>query len=369
VQTVSAKWAPALATSHGHAVNVSLLYGGSVVASGIPFADGSVTVDGTSDVRRSLSLTIADPAQWPASPTAPLGVTGQRVYVESGIRYTDASTELVPVGTFVITTVSGDIHTGPLTVTGAGLEILVKRSPFETATSTAGYLSAYAFIRAQILLAEPSASVVDQSTLGASAVAVMTWDPGGDVWAACQEVATSAGCELYANASGTFVLRNFPDITAGPTVWDVTVGEGGTMVSADMELASAGVFNRVVVMGENTASGTAPVTGSATITDPLDPLYYGGPFGKVTKTYSSPLVTSGSQATDVAAGLLRRYRAPNRTVTLGSVPNPALEAGDRIRAVYGHGHDPELHIARSFTVPLGVGGDFTIQTVSGRADA
>ncbi|MFJ4529055.1 DUF5047 domain-containing protein [Streptomyces nigrescens] len=372
MQPVSAKWIPALATDHGMSVKVSVLYNGIVIAEDIEFADGSVKVDRGSDVRRSLSLSIADPASWPTSETDTFNVYGQRIYVEAGLTYLDGSSERVPLGTFVTTNISGDIHTGPLSVTAAGLEYLLKREQWESATSTAGYASAAAFCAYHIPATVPGASFVNDSTRGTEALATRTWDSGSDKWAALTEVANSVGAELFCNANGTFVLADIPDpedLSVIP-VWDVTTGDNGVMVSADMELTADDVFNRVVVTGENTSDNTAPVSGEAKITDPTDPLRWGGPFGKVTKPYSSSLVTSEANATATAIALLRKYRSPNRKVSLSTVPNPALDAGDRIRVDYGPtGPDPEIHIVNAFDIPLSVkSGAFNISTVSGRGD-
>lgn len=351
---------------------VNVLYGGSVVAEDIAFEDGSVKVDRGSDVRRSLSVSIADPASWPTSDTDTFNVYGQQIYVEAGLTYLDGSSERVPLGTFVITSISGNIHTGPLTISAAGLEILLKRSLWESATSTTGYASPAAFIGFHIPDTVPGASFVNASTRGTEALATKTWDSGSDKWAALSEVASSVGCELFCNANGTFVLANIPDpedLSVTP-VWDVTTGQNGVMVSAEMALTADEVFNRVVVTGENTSDNVPPSSGEAKITGATDPLRWGGPFGKVTKTYSSSLVTSDANANATAIALLRKYRSPNRTVSLSTVPNPALDAGDRIRVNYGpSGPAPEIHIANSFDIPLSVkSGAFNISTVSGRED-
>lgn len=373
MQTVSAKFLPALATEHGISTKVNVLYGGSVIAEDIDFEDGSVKVDRGSDVRRSLSLSIADPASWPTTDTDTFAVYGQQIYVEAGLTYIDGSTERVPLGQFVITSISGNIHTGPLSVSAAGLEILLKREPWESATSTAGYASAAAFIGFHVPDTVPGAAFVDASTRGTEALATKTWDSGSDKWAALTEVASSVGCELFCDATGTFVLADIPDpedVSVVP-VWDVTTGETGVMVSAEMALTADDVFNRVVVTGENTADNVPPSRGEAKITDPTDPLRWDGPFGRVTKTYSSSLVTSNSNANATAISLLRKYRAPNRTVSLSTVPNPALDASDRIRVNYGPtGPDPEIHIVNSFDIPLSAkSGTFPISTVSGREDS
>lgn len=367
---VSPQWASALATDHGLAVKINVLYDGATLAEDIDFIDGSVKVDRGSDVRRSLSLSIADPALFPVNPTDELAVYGQQIYVERGFTYVDGSTELLPQGTFVITSVSGNIHTGPLSIEASGMEILLKRALWDSAQSTTGYATAATFLGFHIPDTIPGASFVDQSTGGAGALATKTWDVSTDKWSAMTEVAAAVGAELFCNANGTFILADIPDpddLSVAPA-WDVTTGESGVMVSATMQLSADGVYNRVVVTGENTADNVPPVSGEARITDLGDPLRYGGPFGKVTQAYSSSLVTSTGQANATAAAMLLDSRAPNRTVSLQTVPNPALDAGDRIRVDYGPAALPEIHIVQSFSVPLSASdGAFSIETVSGKA--
>ncbi|WP_030855236.1 DUF5047 domain-containing protein [Streptomyces sp. NRRL S-475] len=369
--SVSSKWARALTASHGLSTKVNVLYNGAIVAQDIPFVDGTVKVDRGSETRRSLSLTIAEPSKFPTTETATYGVYGQQIYVERGIRYLDGSTERVPLGTFVITKVSGNIHTGPLTIEAAGREILLKRALFDAATSTKGYISAASFIRTQIQNTVSGADFVDRSTAGAGSIATKTWDAGTDVWSALSEVATSIGAELFCDAYGTYTMVDIPQVANVPVtaVWDVSAGESGVMVSADVALSADDVYNKVTVTGENAEDNKPPVSGSATITAANDPLRYGGPFGKVTFRYSSSLVTNASQAVQTATALLAKKRQANRSVTLEAIPNPALDAGDWIRVNYGPAMLPELHLVNSFEIPLSVsGGSCTIDTVGGHDD-
>lgn len=369
--SVSARWAPALTHGFGLSVGVNVLYEGAVIAEDIDFVSGVVKVDAGSDTRRSLTLTIADPTEFPIDVADRYAVYGQRIYVECGLQYLDGSIERVPAGTFVITSVSGNIHTGPLTISAAGLEVLLRREPWDLATSTTGHASPAAFIEAKILAVVPDATFEDRSTGGAGTLSTKTWDAGSDRWSALSEVAASVGAELFADAAGTYVLADIPDPdVVGEAAWDVTAGEAGVMVSADMELSADGVFNRVVVTGENTADNVAPVRAVAAITDPADPLRYGGPFGKVTRPVSSSLATSPAKALAMAQAILRKARSANRRVTLTTVPNPALDAHDRIRVDYGPEHPPEIHLVRSFDIPISVGaGSFAIATISGKDDS
>lgn len=370
MQPVSSKWLPALATDHGMSVKINVLYNGEIVAEDIAFEGGSIRVDSGSDIRRSLSLSLADPALFPFNPTDLYAPYGQRLYVEGGVTYLDGTSERVPLGTFVLTGISGNIHTGPLSLQASGLEILLKRALWDTATSTKGYPSAAAFLAFHIADTVPGASFVDQSTSGGLPLATKTWDAQSNKWAALMEVAEAAGADLFCDANGTFRLVDVPDPLTAPPVWDVATGEGGVMISATMGLSADDVYNRVYVTGENSADNAPPVFAEAYVSDPADPLYYGGPFGKATKSYSSSLVTTATQAQNVANSLLVKCRAPNRTVALETVPNPALDGGDCIRVNYGPAAPPELHIAHSFNVPLSVSdGAFSIATVSGKDSA
>jgi hypothetical protein len=252
------------------------------------------------------------------------------------------------------------------------MELLLKRKEAEAAKSSGAGLTNSGFISALVAEVLPGTGFVNLSTGGTAVLPTRTWDAGTDYWTMASEVAAAIGAELYCDANGSFVLADVPDISSASTatVWDVTTGDTGVMVSADVDLTSDDVYNRVIATGENTADNAAPVSGTATITDAADPLRYGGPFGKVTKNYSSSLITSNGAAVVAAQAMLRRYRAANRTVTLQTIPNPALDAGDRIRVDYGSGIDPELHLVQSFSVPLSVtGGATTIATISGRTDA
>ena len=370
MQPVSQEFLSALSSAHGVATQVDILYGDTVVAEDIPFTDGSVTIDRGSDVRRSLSLVIPDPSVFPHIEADPYAPYGQRIRVRSGIRHLNGTVEMVDVGFFVIESVEGDIHHGPLTIDAPGLESLVRAEPFPSAISTEGTSTVAGFIQTQLTLVDPDFDLADRTSgAGTSGIPLASWDADSDRWAALQKVARSVGCELYVDARGSFILADIPDPVVAEPVWTVAAGENGVMVSAIRGLTSDGVYNRVIVRGENAAENVPPVSGEAAITDPTDPLRYGGPFGRRTLTYRSELVVDPIQASSTANALLRIYRAPNSTLNLSAVPNPALDVSDVIRVVYANGDPPELHVVQAIELPLSVGGQFIVETVSGREEA
>lgn len=361
---VSPRWPRALTTSHGAETRVDVLLEGVPVREDLPIVDGSVSVDGGSAVRRSLSLTIADPDDFPRADDSVLAPFGHRLRVQRGIRYLDGSVEWVPVGFFVVETVEGDVHSGPLTITAPGLESLIQAAPFEQAVSTRPYAHARAFVEAQLQAVDPSILLVDESEHGTDSLATVVYDPGADRWQAIQDVAASVGCEVFADAQGSFVMRDVP--TMGDIDWDVSAGANGVLVSAARSVSADGVYNRVTVHGENTADDAPPVSGTATITDPTDPLRYDGPYGRRVLVTTSDYATTANRALIAANAELRRRRGSNRTVSLSAVPNAALDVGDTIRVGY-LGQPPELHVVWSFSIPLGDGGGaFDIETIGGQ---
>jgi hypothetical protein len=150
-------------------------------------------------------------------------------------------------------------------------------------------------------------------------------------------------------------------------VWSVAAGDGGVLISANRGMSSDGVYNAVLARGENTETNSPPVSALAVDDDPTSPTYWEGPFGHRPLFYTSSTLTSQAAALSAAKLKLRAAKAPNATGDLSSLPNPALEPGDVLRVVYGDG-SKELHQVQSFSVPLDVGGDFQITTISAKED-
>ncbi|MGW0468335.1 DUF5047 domain-containing protein [Streptomyces sp. NPDC003027] len=365
---VSARFLEALRTSHRIVVRVDAYYDGALTVPDLPIVDGSVTVDRGSKTRRNLSLVVADPKLLPWSPTDPLAVYGQELVVSRGIRYTDGTTEMVPLGTFRVEEPSGDTLYGPVTVTGKSLEAAIIDDTFQEPTSTRGYGGCVDAITGLIHATIPTASVVNQTADARNPTcAVAVWDAGADRWEAVVQIARAMQAEIYVDALNRFVIRDLPNVLTDPVAWDIAEGEGGTLIAASRTMSRTAVFNAVVASGENTASGNAPVSGVARDTDPLSPTRWGGPFGKVTKFISSPLWTTSPVCQSAAEFALFDAVAPNVTASVESVPNPALEGNDVLRA--SHSGRPERFLLQAATIPLSADGNFNVTLRSGKEDA
>lgn len=365
---VSATFLKTLATSHVMVAKVDAYYNGVLTASALPFADGSVTVDRGSKTRRTLSLTISDPKYLPWAATDPLAAYGQQLVVSRGIQYTTGATEWVPLGTFRINEPAGDVHFGPVTITGASMECAIIDDAFQAPTTTRGYGGCVDAITALIRQTLPDAVVVNL-TSGARnpTCAVATWDAGGGRWDAVVQIALAMQAEIYVDAQNRFVITDLPDVVNGAVAWDIAEGEGGTLTSSARSMPRTAVCNAVVASGENTASGAVPVSGVARDTNPTSPTYWGGPFGKVTKFVSSALWITAADCVANAQFLLFDAVAPNVQTSLNSLPNPALEGNDIVRL--SHAGRKERYLVQSLTVPLTPDGSFALALRGGKDDS
>ncbi|MEU0860616.1 DUF5047 domain-containing protein [Streptomyces griseofuscus] len=365
---VTPRFLATLSTSHVMVVKVDAFYNGVLTAADLPFTDGSVTVDRGSKTRRSLSLTVAGTKLLPWAEGDVLSAYGQQLVVSRGIRYSDGSEEWVPLGTFRINEPSGDVHMGPVSITGQSMECAISDDAFQVPTTTKGQSTCVDAITTLIHQTLPDAAIANL-TSGARnpAVATANWDAGSDRWDAITQIASAMQAEIYVDAQNRFVIADLPDVVNGPVAWDIADGEFGNLVSAARSMPRTGVYNAVVASGENSSSGSTPVSGTAKDTDPSSPTRWGGPFGKVTKFISSALWTTSGDCQAAAQYALFDATAPNVQMSIDSLPNPALEGNDIIRLSYVGKR--ERYLVQSLTIPLTPDGGFSIALRGGKDDS
>lgn len=145
-------------------------------------------------------------------------------------------------------------------------------------------------------------------------------------------------------------------------VWLIDTGERGVMLNADEALDRTGVYNGVLVEGQNTAAD-APVSALVYDADPTSPTYWNGPFGHVVRIEQSAAVTSVTQAQQAAQSFLDHRLGLTRSLVLTTAPNPALEAGDVINVRFQDGRD-ERHVIDALHLDLGPEGSQSLTTRS-----
>lgn len=363
VYPVSDRFLARLAESHTPVTQVHLfLTTGEVVD--LEHTGGSVTVDRGQAIRRTCTVTVPDPALIPRTPSDQLAVYGARLRISRGVEFGDGSSELVPLGVFRLDSVDGDVSEGPVNLQGKDLSAVVADDKFTTRYRASGTVAAA--ITALIHRSLPDATVT--SLIADEPIGSRWFDIEADPWAGCQEIAAAAGAEVYATPDGEFAIRVLPDLTATEPVWAVEAVEGGVYISGSRAMTSDGVFNGVLARGENTSDSVAPVSALVVDNDPNSPTYWSGPYGRRPLFYSSSTLLSSAACLRAAQLKLAEARAPNASGDISSLPNPALEPGDVIRVTHPDG-SRELHQVASFSVPLDLGGDFPIATISAKEDS
>ncbi|GAA1402035.1 hypothetical protein GCM10009613_61300 [Pseudonocardia kongjuensis] len=324
-------------------------------------ADATVACDLKSAIRRTATAAIANPNLWPANPNDVLSEVSSEIGIEYGIVVPRAGTEWLTV------------FRGPIQTVKAG--VLDVRAPDPLLGGYSRYqvsgLAVTASARAQrvvdyrlpspiktipgpvvneiirlIQLGDPGAEVLDTTGGDASTAASIEIDK--DLWGeGILKLAASAGLTVDNAPSGVYRIRKIPTLD-DPPVWRIDAG--GVLVSADLERTRAGVYNAVQVTNGRT-DGTPTVSELVVDDDPASPTFWGGRFGRKTRFYANPAITTRDQAIRAGRGLLAKARGISCTVTLTAVPNGALEEGDVVEVDLGDGR-LQLHILDSFGVPL-----------------
>ncbi|WP_309029302.1 DUF5047 domain-containing protein [Streptomyces alfalfae] len=360
---VSDRFLRRLAESHTVATRVQLLLTDGRVVD-IDHTGGSVTVDRAQAIRRTCTVTCADPALIPRTPKDQLATYGARLRISRGVDYGDGTSELVPLGVFRLDSVDGDVSDGPVNLQGKSLEACVVDDKFvEPYTATGTVAGA---VTALIQRSLPDADVI--SMIDVTPIGSRAFDVEADPWAGAQEIAAAAGAEVYTNADGVFIIAVLPDLLTAEPVWAVEATEGGVYISGSRAMSSDGVFNGVLARGENATDEAPPVSALVVDVDPGSPTYWHGPFGHRPKFISSSTLITVNACTQAAGLELVKAQAPNASGDISSLPNPALEPGDVIRVMHEDG-TRELHQVASFSVPLDEGGTFPIATISAKEDS
>lgn len=349
----------ALRRSHVVTLQVDAYRGSTLLKADLPVSGGAVTVDGGSQIRRTLALTVADPGLDPKlDPAATLAPFGYELVVRRGIRYPNGQTEWVPLGRFRIETVQAAVAQNAIEVTGADRAATVKDARFTTITQANTTNTVVQEIRRLIQEALPGVPVTDLT--GATAVTpAVFWER--ERWDAIEQLGQAIGADVYFDSAGNGVIAPAPTVSTEPA-WMIDAGELGVMVDGSRETSRELTYNGVVAAGEGDGDAP-PVTATVWDTNPASPTYYLGPFGQKPYFYVSPLLTTVAQCASAATALLGRVTGLVRQLDLSCVPNPALESGDVVRVRFPDG-TAETHLLDSFTVPLDPSTAMTLQTRS-----
>lgn len=325
----------------------------------VPILAGNVELDATADVRSTLDLTTRHP--WPATAADPLAPYGQEAFIERGIRLGNGAVEWVSLGYHRIETIEEDETLGgpgAVRVTASDRMEAVRSSELPAprqyaATTTLGNVVADLVTEAlPDVVIEWDDPTVQASTLGRTVIAERNRQEFlADLLAAHAKVG-------YFDHRGVLVVRDVPDATE--PVAEFNTGPGGIVVSLSRSLTRKGVANGVVATGEAPGGG-APAYALVVDANPASPTRWGGPFGKVPRFYSSPLLTTNGQAAKAARTILGRDLGLPYSIDMEAVPDPSLEPLDPIAVTHPDG-TTETHVITGLRIDLTHAGGLTVTT-------
>lgn len=333
---------------------VDVYYDGLLVASDIAVSEGTIRLDLEGQVRRTGSITVADPRLVPtlSSTLSPLGT---EVKVRQGIVYPNGTEELIPLGVFRLSETSWSALGKIPTIQ------LYDRSKMIADADMGNYYGRPGKLAKDVILEilrwfYPQLDLTPESVF--DNVVTNYRLPGGHLfeqsshWDAIDELAKNMGGRLYFDVDGFPRVRALQELTSTSTP-DLVIDAGGVLVDANRTYSAEGIRNSVTVVGAAATNG-AIARGTVTNNDPGSPLRYGGPYGKVCEVISEGSLTTTAQCLARAKLELAKYLGPSYSVDFSSVPNPALDVGDIIQFVFPD-NSTEVHQVNTLAIPLGKG--------------
>jgi hypothetical protein len=302
----------------------------------------------------SLDLTTDGRNTWPHNPTDLLAPFGNEIFIERGINLGTRGIEWVGLGYFRIDDVDQQsAPSGPIRISGSDRMANIEDARFTQPR--------------QFLEGVTLGSIVEELITEVYPDAVIEWDDNTNLSTlgrtlvfekerldALTDLVTSVGKMMYWDHRGALVIRNVPDPTV--PVYEVDSGPGGVLVELSRDLSRDGVYNGVVATGE-AADTNPPVFAVAVDQGVNSPTLWGGRFGKVPRFYSSPFITTLSQAQSAAEAILVQSLGLPYNVDFTTSPNIALEALDAVLVRYPK-YDrsivtrSEVHVLQRISYPL-----------------
>lgn len=359
---VSDAFLSAVRGSHRVVTRVAAYFDGEWVADLTP-VDGSVSVDSRRAVRRTLSAEFVDDGTLVPSPGGTSGILtpyGSELWVWRGVEFDDGTTELAPLGVFIVTEV--DLKDGRdgrrISVAGSDRSIRITRNRMTDAYTIASGTAVETAIGD--LLRDRWADVeVSLPAMGATTPSVtLSQGSESDPWRDAVDLATGAGWDLAFDADGVVRARLIPDPVEDDPIATYEDGAEAVLLEVSRGWSTGTTYNGVIASSEG-SDVDSPVRAEAWDDDPNSPTYRYGPFGAVPLFYASSLIRSSEQASTVAASQLRQQLGRAETIGWSQVVNPAHDVLDVLRLLRPSQDLDAVLILDRLEVPLSASGSMS----------
>lgn len=357
---VSQTFLTELKQSHQVVCRADILQADRLVASDLKVVSGSVDIDASAATRRRCSCKIVDDTGllFPNDAADVLSPYGYEIRLFRGIRLSTGVDELIPLGTFRISSSKVSTSDRTIDISGYDRARVVSRARLETpyvVASNTNYVTAI-----QTLISSRYPSVQFAFATREQTTGLLAFDQMADPWASANDMASAISCELLFDPMGVCVLRNEPNPVTDQVVASYVSGSTATVLDIENALDDEPGYNGVVVDGE--PQDLPPVHSVFYDNDPTSPTYYLGAYGRVPQFYRSIMIRTQQQADDTAAAMLRRKLGGSQQLSFTAIPNPAHEAGDCVVV-----QDTDLgvsgtYVMQSFSIPLDVEAEMKVTT-------
>lgn len=178
-------------------------------------------------------------------------------------------------------------------------------------------------------------------------------------WDAMKQITDSFGYELFFDAQGWLVMREYKDPINAPEVYTLGAGRSDSnIVTWSKATSDSQIFNHILVYGESSDDSIAPVSAQAINNEPSSPTCVAR-LGDRVYAYSSSLITTTAQAQKVATQYLTVNALEEYDMTVESIVFVWWEAGDIIKIHLwdedAEADPPTRFLLSSFAIPLKLG--------------
>jgi hypothetical protein len=328
---------------------VDIYHGDALVYPAVKVVAGSVTCDRSSKVRWSASVDLAL-YPWELLPLLDSYRTRFKVY--RGLTSL-GRTEMMQLGEYRVDEIDRS-NQGKVALKGSGLESYVVDARFVVPRTPPYGVSITQAISDLITEAVPAGPpVLAQNTTNARVRATSPWDT--ERWDAVLDLGDTINADVYADNTGTFVIRDKPSLIGRVPVFTINAGAAGVLLTESVKQTRDGVYNAVSVNGN--PSNLPPVWAWARDTDPASATYFYGDFGQKPKFFASQFMYTTAQCQLVADNQLAAELVANQAMSFTSTALCFLEAGDVVQLVLSDGSTRQVLLQKTAT---GLGHDGTM---------
>jgi hypothetical protein len=322
---------------------------------------GDVSVDRSASTRRTCRLVCVDNGQnlIPENAESILTPYGTIIQPYRGVRYSDGTVEVVPLGTFRLSKVDIKDKVGgspDISLEGFDRSREVARDKFIEVYTVAVGTNVVTAIKAILTRTFPDLTY-DSISSSLTTTATAVYDTGSDPWEAVTKLAASIGCEIFFDTDGSCVIAPPVDIDALPSPsFTFIEGNGCTMLDLAKVFTDEPGFNGVVVTGESPGDDLPPVRAVVWDDQPTSATYHLGPYGEVPMFVTDQVVTTVGDAFATAKSILASQLGFSSQLSINTSTNPALDAGDVIEVARNRVKVSGLYVIDTITIPLAASG-------------